>query len=247
MESPAMMWIAILALGLGAGTLSGIVGFGASAMLMPVLMLAFGPQRAVPIMAIAGLIANASRVAVWWREIDWRADCFSCATGVPCAALGARTLLLLDPRVVESLLGLLFLAMVPVRRLFIDRGLRIGAWHLALVGAGIGFLSGIVASTGPINAPFFLAHGLVKGAYLSTEALGAMAIGLTKSVVFQRFAALPSETLMHGLLIGASLMVGARLAKGFVLRLGAEQFRLLMDGLLAAAGLVMLWGAFAGH
>jgi uncharacterized membrane protein YfcA len=104
----------------------------------------------------------------------------------------------------------------------------------------------MVASTGPINAPFFLAHGLVKGAYLSTEALGAMAIGLTKAVVFQRFAALPSETLVHGLLVGASLMAGARLAKGFVLRLGAEQFRLLMDGLLATAGLVMLWGAFAG-
>jgi uncharacterized membrane protein YfcA len=242
-----MMWIAILALGLGAGTLSGIVGFGASTMLMPVLMLAFGPQRAVPIMAIAGLIANASRVVVWWREIDWRATCCYCATGVPCAALGARTLLLLDAHIVESLLGLLFLAMVPARRCLIDRGLRIEAWHLALVGAGIGFLSGMVASTGPINAPFFLAHGLVKGAYLSTEALGAMAIGLTKAVVFQRFAALPSETLVHGLLVGASLMAGARLAKGFVLRLGAEQFRLLMDGLLATAGLVMLWGAFAGR
>jgi uncharacterized membrane protein YfcA len=156
-------------------------------------MLAFGPQRAVPIMAIAGLIANASRVAVWWREIDWHANSFSCATSAPCAALGARTLLLLDPHVVESLLGLLFLAMVPARRWLIDRGLRIGAWPLALVYAGIGFLSGMVASTGPINAPFFLAHGLAKGAYLSTEALGAMAIGPTKSVVFQPFAACPPK------------------------------------------------------
>jgi len=239
-----MTWLVVLALGLGAGTLSGIVGFGASIMLMPALMLAFGPQQAVPIMAIAGLLANLSRIAVWWREVDWRANAFYCITAVPCAALGARTLLLLEPRIVEGFLGLLFLLMIPVRRWLFARGLRIEAWHLSLVGAGIGFLSGMVASTGPINTPFFLAYGLVKGAYLSTEALGSMAIGITKAIVFQRFNALPLETVGRGLIIGATLMIGSRLAKGFVIRLDAHQFRTLMDCLLAAAGLMLLWGAF---
>ena len=239
-----MIWVAILALGLIAGTLSGIVGFGASIMLMPVLMLAFGPQEAVPIMAICALLANFSRVAVWWREVDWRANAYYCVTAVPCAALGARTLLILDPRLVEGILGVLFIVMVPMRRWLFARGMRIEAWHLTLVGAGIGFLSGLVASTGPINTPFFLAYGLVKGAYLATEALGSMAIGITKAIVFQRFDALPLETVGRGLLIGASLMAGSRLAKGFVLRLDASQFRLLMDGLLIGAGLVLLWGAF---
>src|SRR5581483_5533895 len=153
-----MTWLVVLLLGLVAGTLSGIVGFGASIMLMPALMLAFGPQEAVPMMAIAALMANFSRVAVWWREVDWRANAYYCVTAVPAAALGARTLLLLDARIVAATLG-------------------------TLVGAGIGFLSGMVASTGPINTPFFLAYGLVKGAYLSTEALGSMAIGITKAVV----------------------------------------------------------------
>src|SRR5436190_966638 len=239
-----MTWAAILALGLVSGTLSGIVGFGASIMLMPVLMLAFGPLEAVPIMAIAALLANFSRVVVWWREVDWRANAYYCATAIPAAALGARTLLMLDPRIVEGTLGGMFLAMIPARRWLMARGLRIHAWHLALVGAGIGFLSGMVASTGPINTPFFLAYGLVKGAYLATEALGSMAIGITKAVVFQRFDALPLETVARGLVIGTTLMVGSRLAKGFVLRLDAHQFRALMDCLLAGAGLLLLWGAF---
>jgi len=240
-----MIWLGMLALGLFAGTLSGIVGFGASIMLMPVLMLAFGPQEAVPIMAIAALLANLSRVLVWWRDIDWRANAYYCVTAVPMAALGARTLLVLDPRVVEGVLGGLFLVMIPARRWLFARGMRVEAWHLTLVGAVIGFLSGMVASTGPINTPFFLAYGLVKGAYLATEALGSMAIGLTKAIVFQRFDALPLETVARGIFIGASLMAGSRLAKGFVLRLEADQFRLLMDLLLAGAGLVLLWGAFA--
>jgi hypothetical protein len=38
-------------------------------------------------------------------------------------------------------------------------------------------------------------------------------------------------------------MVGSWAAKGFVLRLDAHRFRLLMDCLLAGAGLVLLWGA----
>ena len=238
-----MIWLVVLALGLGAGTLAGIVGFGASIMLMPVLMLAFGPLEAVPIMAIAGMMANLSRVVVWWREVDWRANAYYCATGIPAAALGARTLLILDARVVEGILGAMFLGMIPARQWLFARGLRIKAWHLALVGAGIGYLSGMVASTGPINTPFFLAYGLTKGAYLSTEALGSMAIGITKAIVFQRFNALPLEMVGRGLIVGATLMIGSRLAKGFVIRLDANQFRLLMDCLLAAAGLVLLWGA----
>jgi uncharacterized protein len=63
-------------------------------------------------------------------------------------------------------------------------------------------------------------------------------------LVFRRFDALPLDTVMRGLLIGSTLMIGSRLAKGFVLRLDAERFRLLMDLLLAGAGLVLLWGAF---
>ena len=239
-----MIWIAILALGLAAGTVGGIVGFGSSIMLMPILMVAFGPKQAVPIMAIAALLANLSRVAVWWREVDWRANAVYCATAIPAAAAGARTLLSLEPHLIEACLGLLFIAMVPIRRWLMARGLRIALWHLSLVGAGIGFLSGLVASTGPINTPFFLAYGLVKGAYLSTEALGSMAVGITKAIVFQRFDALSPETAMRGVIVGASVMAGSWLARGFVLRLDAQQFRSLMDALLIFAGAALLWWAF---
>jgi uncharacterized protein len=238
-----MIWIAILALGLAAGTVGGIVGFGSSIMLMPILMLAFGPKEAVPIMAIAALLANLSRVAVWWREIDWRANAAYCLTAIPAAAMGARTLLKLEPQLIEAFLGFLFIAMVPIRRWLMARGLRIRLWHLSVVGAGIGFLSGLVASTGPINTPFFLAYGLVKGGYLSTEALGSMAVGITKAIVFQRFDALPPETALRGLIVGGSVMAGSWVARGFVLRLDAQQFRLLMDGLLICAGAVLLWWA----
>lgn len=143
----------------------------------------------------------------------------------------------------EGVLGGFFLAVIPVRRWLLQRGMRIGVVHLAVVGAVIGYLTGIVASTGPVNTPFFLAYGLSKGAFLGTEALGSVAIGLTKAAVFRTFDALPLETIGRGLLIGGSLMVGSRLAKGFVLALDPDRFRFLMDALLAGAGLILIAGA----
>jgi uncharacterized protein len=238
-----MDFLIILAIGLVAGTLGGIVGFGTSIMLMPALVLVFGPREAVPIMAIASIMANASRVAAWWRDVDWRATAAYSATGIPAAALGARTLLTLPPGVVEGVLGVFFIAMIFVRRWRARQRWQLNLWHLAAVGAGIGFLTGIVVSTGPINAPFFLAYGLVKGAYLSTEALGSLAVYVSKAVTFRTFGALPVDAVAKGLVIGSTMVVGSFVAKRFVLKLDPERFRLLMDALLLAAGLTMLWAA----
>ena len=233
----------VLVLGLVAGTLGGIVGFGSSVMLMPALVIVFGPREAVPIMAVASIMANASRVAAWWREVDWRVVAAYSATAAPAAALGAATLLALPTRSVEAVLGLFFIAMIPARRWMARRKWRLRLWHLAVFGAGIGLLTGLVATTGPINAPFFLAYGLVKGAYLGTEALGSLAMYLAKAVTFRSLGALPLETLGKGLVVGSSLVAGAFIAKRFVRQIDAERFRLLMDALLLMAGLTMLWTA----
>lgn len=238
-----MEFALVLAVGLVAGTISGIVGFGSSIMLMPPLVLAFGPQKAVPIMAVAALMANLARILVWWRAIDWRAVAVYSATGVPAAAIGARTLLTLPPRLVEGVLALFFLAMIPARRWLLAHKLRLALWHLAVVGAGIGFLTGIVVSTGPINTPFFLAYGLERGAFIATEAAGSLAVYVAKATVFHQFGALPAAVLFEGLVVGSTLMAGSWFSKRFVLKLDAGRFRLLMDGMLVVAAATMLWAA----
>ncbi len=239
--------LAVLLLGVAAGTLGGVIGFGSSIMLMPVLVIMFGPREAVPIMAVAALLANASRALVWWREIDWRAFAAYSATGIPAAALGASTLLVVPQRWIEITMGIFFLAVIPARRWFARHNLRINLRQLALAGALVGYLTGIVVSTGPINAPFFLALGLVKGAYLATEALGSLAVYAAKAVVFRSFGALPVDILSKGLIIGSSLMVGSFMAKRLVLKLQAGQFTVLIEGLLLVSGLTMLGAAVLAH
>jgi len=235
----------ILAVGLAAGTLSGIVGFGSTIILMPVLVIDFGPRQAVPIMAIAAIMVNFSRIVAWWREVDWRACAAYSVTGIPGAALGAGTLLVLPPRIIEAALGVFFIAMIPARRWLAAHKLVINVWHLAVVGLVIGYITGIVATTGPISVPIFLTYGLVKGAFLATEAASSLAVYVSKAVVFRTFGALPTDIILKGLIIGSTLMAGTFIAKRFVLKLEPQQFRLLMEGLMLISGVAMLWAAAA--
>jgi uncharacterized membrane protein YfcA len=142
-----MDYLLVLAAGLVAGTVSGIVGTGSSIILVPILVIAFGPKQAVPIMAIAALMANLARILAWWREVDWRAGAAYAVTAAPAAALGAGTLLVLPVRLVDGALGAFFILMIAIRHWLAAHKLKAGLRHLAAFGAPIGFLTGIVAST----------------------------------------------------------------------------------------------------
>src|ERR1700704_6801044 len=100
-ETQILNFVFVLAVGLIAGTISGIVGTGSSIMLVPVLVYEFGPKEAVPIMAVASVMANLSRILAWWREGDWRACAAYSVTGIPAAALGGPPLLAPAPPPVD--------------------------------------------------------------------------------------------------------------------------------------------------
>jgi uncharacterized protein len=232
-----MAYLLVLIVGVLAGTLSGVIGTGSS-MLMPVLVMFFGPQQAVPVMAIAAIMGNFGKILAWWREVDWRACGAYCVMAVPGAALGARTLLVLPPHLVEVALGLFFVAMVPTLRWLARRNVRFTLLHLALIGGVVGFLTGIVVSTGPITVPVFMSYGLVKGAFLATEAAGSLAVYGTNVAVFRHFGALPMDVVT-----GSAVMAGSFVARYFVLRLTPATFKLVVDGLMLSSGLSLLWAA----
>src|SRR6201995_6195911 len=212
-------------------------------MLMPVLVYQYGPKQAVPIMAIAAVMANLSRILAWWREVDWRACAAYSVTGIPAASLGARTLLVLPSHAVDIPIGLFLIAMVPLRHFLARHEVKLNLWHLALGGAVIGYVTGIVVSTGPLSVPLFLFYGLTKGAFLATEAASSLGLYFSKSVTFERFGALTADGALKGLIAGASLMSGAFVAKRFVLHMKPDVFRLIMDGIMLAAGASLLWTA----
>jgi len=211
-----LLWLPLLGATLVAGTIGGVVGFGSAVILLPICAYAFGAPQAVPILTIAALIGNLSRAAFSWRETDWPAVATYVGGAVPAAAVGAFIFVALDASLIHRLLGAFILLMIPARRWAAHRGMKVQRWHLFPLGAGMGLLSGVVGTVGPINAPFFLAYGLVKGAYLATEALGAAAGRITRALV--------SEALVVGM---SATLLGLALAQAVVSATAPVMDRLL--------------------
>ena len=238
-----MTYVLVLAVGLIAGLVSGIVGTGATIILLPVLSLAFGPKAAIPIMAVVALMSNFAKITSWWREIDWRAMAAYALGGIPGAALGARTMLSLPAQWVDIALGSFFLLMIPGRRWLAARSYKISLWLLVPAGVVIGFLTGIVVSTGPITVPLFTAYGLMKGAFIATEAAASLAVYISKATTFRTFGALPTDIVLKGLITGSSVMAGTYAAKLLVERLSLATFQRLLDGVMLVSGTTLLWAA----
>ena len=242
--SELLPMLLICAVGLGAGVLGGVIGFGTTILLMPPLVHFYGPMTAVPVIALVAIVANLARVGLWWRSIDWKLCGVYAATSVPAVVLGAHTLVQFNARMIELILGLFVLLMIPVRRWLRRMDWKPQLGHMALVGVIIGYLTGIVASTGAINTPFFLAYGLVKGAYIGTEAASSLAVFLAKGAAFHQLGVIDTRAIGQGLLIGAFVFAGSTLSKRLVLHLPEHRFLQLMEAVMAVSGLSILWMAW---
>jgi uncharacterized protein len=239
----SVTYILILIIGFISGSISGIIGAGSSIILLPILVYQYGPRQAVPIMAIAALMSNAAKLMSWWREVNWRAFAAYSISGVPAAMIGARTLLVLPISIVNFVLGLFFLIMIPTRRWISINLPHIKYFELAVAGAIVGFITGIVLSTGPLSVPIFISFGLTRGAFLSTEAASSLALMVSKVATFHELGALPISIVLQGLVIGSSVMLGSFFGKVVVKRLTNQSFDYLLDFLLLCSGVSMLWAS----
>ncbi len=231
-------------LGLGAGVLGGVIGFGTTIILMPALVYFYGPIQAIPVIALVATVANLSRIFLWWNLIQWRVCIAYSFTAIPFTVLGVNTLVRLDERLVEMTLGGFLILLVPIRRWMRKKNFYLKLWQMGLVGAIIGYLTGIVATTGAINTPFFMAYGLSKGAFLGTEAASTLSILFTKGIAFHQLGFLNMMAIMQGLLIGVCVLAGSIFSKKIVLALPEDKFLLLMELVMLISGLSILAMAF---
>lgn len=236
--------LALGSLGLGAGVLGGVIGFGTTIILMPALVYFYGPIQAIPVIALVATVANLSRIFLWWNVIQWRVCIAYSFTAIPFTVLGVNTLVRLDERLVEMTLGGFLILLVPIRRWMRKKNFYLKLWQMGLVGAIIGYLTGIVATTGAINTPFFLAYGLSKGAFLGTEAASTLSILFTKGIAFHQLGFLNMMAIMQGLLIGVCVLAGSIFSKKIVLALPEDKFLLLMELVMLISGLSILAMAF---
>ena len=95
-----------------AATVAAVAGFGGAAILLPVLVAIFGVREAIPILTVAQLVGNGSRVWFNRHELDWRVVGWFALGGVPMALLGGFLFAKAPLSALTRVLGVFLIAIV---------------------------------------------------------------------------------------------------------------------------------------
>ncbi len=220
--------------------LGSVAGTGGTLVLMPVLVLYFGIQDATVLVTVANLAANVSRTVFNRRELDLKVVAWFALGAVPLSVLGTWLFTISPPETLTRLLGAFMLGVVIWRRLKPHPPpRRSAAWFLP-VGAGFGFLSGLVSGVGVLMAPFYLAYGLSRNAYIGTDAFATVFMQTTKLATLGAARFVTWTVFINGLVLVPFMIFGTLIGKRLLERLSERVFALIIEAVMVVSGLHFL-------
>jgi uncharacterized membrane protein YfcA len=232
--------LALLALATAAaGMLSAITGFGGAVIVTPVFVAVLGVRDAVAVLTVVQLASNVSRVALNHREVDRSIVAAFSAGAVPAAVVGALLFAVAPAPALTRAVGVFLLVAVGWLRLAPPLP-HLGGPAYAALGAASGLGSALVGSVGPFVAPFFLAQGLVRGAYIGTEAATAVVMHQVKLLVYGAVAVLTTAGLIYGLALAPASVAGSWAGRRVVEGMPVAAFRAVVEVGLVGAGLLLI-------
>ena len=226
----------------GLAVLSAVAGFGGGVLLLPVFTALFGLRAAVPMLTLTQLAGNGSRA--WFNRAELRRPMIGwfALGAVPCAVAGGLLLARAPLAPLKVVLGVFLIGVVVWRRLPRAQRRPPSERAFAAVGAASGLGSALLGSVGPLTAPFFLAAGLTRAAYIGTEAASALTLHLTKIVTYGAGDLLTSRVVLYGLVLTPATLAGTWTGKKIVGRISDRVFVVLVEAGLLVAGVLFLTG-----
>jgi len=240
-----MIYLIIFLSGTVAWVISTAAAGGAAILLIPVIGFLLGAQLVPPVISIASIIANPSRVFFFYPFIDWKVIRYLMPGSLLGAALGAWSFTQINIELVQIILGI-FLITYVFQYKFSKSKLHFHMqrrWFFPL-GTTASFLSGLVGATGPILNPFMLSYGLEKEQMVATKSLNSLVMQLTKLTTYSVFGALSWEAGIYGVLLGVGAVLGVYIARKHLLNIHLERFRNYTLAIMAISGVLMLVKAF---
>jgi uncharacterized membrane protein YfcA len=221
--------------------LSSVGGMGGGVLMLLVFTALFGLQVAVPTLTLTQLVSNGGRVWFNRRDVRWQVVRWYAVGAIPFALAGGLLLPYVPVEPLKRILGAFLIAVIiwrrcrPVPRVPADR-------TFAAIGAGAGLGSSLLGAAGPLAAPFFLAKGLVGGAYIGTEATASLITHLTKVAAYGASSLLSVHVLQLGLVLTPAIVAGAWLGKRTVMRMNNRVFTLVIEAGMLVAAILFLAG-----
>jgi uncharacterized protein len=219
--------------------ISGAVGFGGALLLLPVVTACINVEIAVPVLTIAQLIGNLSRMAFGYKQIKWKPVILFCSTALPLTAIGAFGFSLLSTDIVTRCIGAVLVLLVILKtKMKLD--LKANNKTFIIGGAIVGLLSGLAGSGGPIGAAIFLTLGLPPVSYIASEATTATAMHILKTIIYSKFVNIDFTAILTGLIMGIAMIGGTFVANRIIKNMEKEKFQKYVAVLLCVVGFYML-------
>src|SRR3974390_1195318 len=162
--------VVIAAVAVITSIVGGLAGYGTGALMPLVLVPIVGPEPVVPIIAFSALFTNTSRATAFRTAIDWRRAAIVLVFATPTCLLGAWGYTALTGKGVMAVIGTMMCATVPLRRVAVRCGFKLGERALAAASVGWGVVVGGTSGAGIILLSLLLAAGLQGAAVIATEA-----------------------------------------------------------------------------
>jgi len=234
----------VAALGIVAAVVGGMGGFGTGIILTAALASFIGVKAVIPVLAVAGAIINGGRFWFYRHSVQRPTLALVVACALPFLVLGTWIYSVLDARAVGTVLGVVVILSVPLRRALNRRRIALGRTGLAVGSSVFGLASGLASGVGVIMISLLLGTGMTGPAVLATDAMISIALDLCKAALFQRFALLDEQTITTGVVIGLATIPGSAIAAWLVNRMHAHLHVLFMEGLILAGGASLLWNSW---
>lgn len=221
-------------------SLSGVAGFGGGVVVLPVLVWVFGPEVAVPVVALFQLMGTLTRVWLNREFINWKVAAWFAAGSTPFAILGGFLFIAANTDLLIRIMGGGMIALVVLTQLPWSRNIRMTLWGFLPLGGATGFLAAVIGIPGPFAAVFYIAYGLKPREYMATFSLSMLLIQVPKLAVYGIGALLTPLVVSLGLLLGVIAIGGAYFGAGVLRRVPEKVFNVAINALVAGFGLLFL-------
>lgn len=236
-----MTYLLLFGCGAFAWFFSTVVAGGAATLLIPVVSFLLGAQLVAPVISLAALIANPSRMLMFRHEIDWQVLSYMVPGSILGAVLGAWSLTLIDSTLIQLLLGIFLVTYVLQDRFAkSELSLQMPLPGFFPLGLGVAYLSGLIGATGPLHNPFMMRYGLMKERLVGTKSVNSLVMQLSKLISYGGLGLLTMEVGVYGLFLGLGATLGVYIARHQMRKLELRQFRQYALAFMFVSGITLL-------
>lgn len=221
-------------------SLSGVAGFGGGVLMLPVLVWVYGPEVAVPVVAVFQLIGTATRVWLNREFLNWKVVAWFAAGSTPFAILGSFLFISTDTDLLTRIMGGGMIALVALTQLPWLKRVSMTLWGFLPLGASAGFLAAVMGIPGPFAPVFYIAYGMKPREYMATFSLGMLLIQLPKLAVYGGGELLTPLVAGLGLSLGILAMGGAYFGARLLRRVPDKVFATGINIIVVAFGVLFL-------